>query len=93
MQNYVLKRYEVVESDSYLSKSSIFRPSSRRNKAYSKQKTKTSINSWSSQFWKPSANIFVTLQNEKTSTQNLTHKWKDTRPNKNDLTTITNTRK
>ena len=41
------------------------------------QKHSNSIHSWSSQFWNPIANFSVKMEYERTSTSNLTHRWKN----------------
>ena len=47
----------------------------------SQQKTPKSTHSWSNHFWNPIANVYVKVQYEKTSVQNLRHSWEKTLSN------------
>ena len=60
------------------------------NEANFNQKTAKSIVSWSNHSLNLFSNVFVTLKNEKNSTQNLSHRWKKLFPI-NEATTFINT--
>ena len=47
------------------------------NRGLLQQKHSNSIQSWSNQFWNPIANFSVKMEYVRTSTSNLTHRWKN----------------